>query len=143
MPVFVAFVTAFNFKVCLAFTVRSGQPIPEVEYAPAELETWRQVLNTLAPLYPTHACSHFLRSFPHFGFSPDRIPQLEELSQVLLGRTGWQIRPVAGLLHPRDFLNGLAFRYFHSTQVSRRQALLASFSSSLCSDTLVPLLPGS
>jgi hypothetical protein len=28
-----------------------------------------------------------------------------------------QVRPVAGLMHPRDFLNGLAFKYFHSTQV--------------------------
>ena len=35
--------------------------------------------------------------------------------------TGWQIRPVAGLLHPRDFLNGLAFKCFHSTQVRTLQ----------------------
>ena len=33
--------------------------------------------------------------------------------------TGWGVRPVAGLLHPRDFLNGLYFRTFHSTQYMR------------------------
>ena len=36
--------------------------------------------------------------------------------------TGWQIRPVAGLLHPRDFLNGLAFNTFHSTQYVRHHS---------------------
>lgn len=36
--------------------------------------------------------------------------------------TGWQIRPVAGLLHPRDFLNGLAFSTFHSTQYVRHHS---------------------
>ncbi len=50
---------------------------------------------------------------------PPQVPQLEDLSQVLRAQTGWQIRPVAGLLHPRDFLNGLAFRTFHSTQYMR------------------------
>lgn len=39
--------------------------------------------------------------------------------QVLERETGWRIRPVAGLLHPRDFLNGLAFKTFHSTQYVR------------------------
>ena len=38
---------------------------------------------------------------------------------MLQAQTGWQVRPVAGLLHPRDFLNGLAFRTFHSTQYMR------------------------
>lgn len=38
---------------------------------------------------------------------------------MLEAETGWRIRPVAGLLHPRDFLNGLAFKTFHSTQYMR------------------------
>lgn len=44
------------------------------------------------------------------------------LTQVLQRETGWQIRPVAGLLHPRDFLNGLAFKTFHSTQYIRHKS---------------------
>lgn len=40
----------------------------------------------------------------------DEVPQLQDISETLKAATGWQVRPVAGLMHPRDFLNGLAFR---------------------------------
>jgi phenylalanine-4-hydroxylase len=38
------------------------------------------------------------------------VPQLQDISEVLQQSSGWQVRPVAGLMHPRDFLNGLAFK---------------------------------
>lgn len=61
---------------------RSGRPIPEVEYSAEETATWGEALNELIQLYPTAACREFLASFPAFGFTPDRVPQLQDLTEV-------------------------------------------------------------
>lgn len=99
-----------------------GQPIPVVEYMPDEIKAWAVALAKLKALYPTHACREFNKNWELFNFREDAVPQLEDMSAVINGRTGWQIRPVAGLLHPRDFLNGLAFKTFHSTQYMRHHS---------------------
>ena len=70
----------------------------------------------MSRLYPLAACPEFLEALPALSFTRRRIPQLRDVSEALTEATGWQVRPVAGLMHPRDFLAGLAFRTFHSTQ---------------------------
>lgn len=107
----------------IAFNYKHGEPIPHVEYTVAERKTWSTMFKELVKLYPTHACREFNHAFPllqdNCGFREDNIPQLQEISDFLKECTGFQLRPVAGLLSSRDFLAGLAFRVFHSTQYIR------------------------
>lgn len=74
-------------------------------------------------LMPKHACIEYRRSFTKMMeegiFTPNRIPQLEEVSNYLRRQTGFTLRPAAGLLTARDFLASLAFRIFQSTQYIR------------------------
>ena len=118
-----------------------------MKYTPDEVNTWRTIYTELTKIYDKYASSEFKKNLKELekeagyryeihNFSwllkkyniyfclqrPDNIPQLEDINIYLRKKTGFQVRPVAGYLSPRDFLAGLAFRVFHCTQYIRHSS---------------------
>lgn len=98
-------------------------PIPKIEYVPEEEQLWTYIFQKVRPLHEVHGCKEYkvaMNNLEKAGlFTPNKIPQLEDLNQFLRKNSNWRIKPVNGILSQREFLNCLALRAFCSTQYIR------------------------
>jgi phenylalanine-4-hydroxylase len=105
---------------------RWDMPIRTIDYTPEETAVWGAVWDKMEGLWEEYACKEYLNSLAlmkeHCGYTRDKIPQQQDISEFLQKRSDFRMRPVAGLLSSRDFLNGLAFRVFFSTQYIRHHS---------------------
>lgn len=99
--------------------------IPHIQYTAEEDACWRDVLHTIKKKSQDLACPEYNAGLEDMlaALGPEattRVPQLADVDKVLRSSPGqFRVRPVGGLLHPRSFLNALAFSTFHSTQYVR------------------------
>jgi phenylalanine-4-hydroxylase len=96
-----------------------GLPVPHVDYTDEENEIWRIVSRELAVKHERYACREYREAVERLGLPRDRVPQLDEVTDLLRPLTGFEYRPAAGLVPLRQFYGALADRVFHSTQYVR------------------------
>ncbi|VBB32496.1 unnamed protein product, partial [Acanthocheilonema viteae] len=103
----------------IAKAYKYGDKLPDIEYSPEEHKTWEVVFNKLKSLHSSHTCMEYQQNFKQMELEgllePTRIPKLSLVNKYLQRKTGFTLRPCAGLLSARDFLASLAFRVFQTT----------------------------
>jgi phenylalanine-4-hydroxylase len=106
----------------LAMKYQPGDQIPEAPYTDDEHGVWQTIWRALGPAHQQHACAEYLEAIERLSFSPDRIPQLREVSARVQAISGFRLEPVAGLVQPRVFLENLADGVFLCTQYIRHHS---------------------
>lgn len=112
-----------NAIAALALGYRPGAPIPHAEYTDEEHRVWALVTKELAVKHGKYAVREFLDAARRLGLPKDRIPQLQEVSELLQPLTGFRYVPAAGLVPLREFYSVLADGLFHSTQYIRHHSV--------------------
>ncbi|CDW84096.1 UNKNOWN [Stylonychia lemnae] len=126
--------TASKYKI-------NDKSLPIIEYTNNDDYVWNYCFTRLEKLYKKFACEEYNWAFDQFkkNFSnfDKKVPQLNDVSIYLQSQTGWRLKPVAGMLSKREFLNGLAFRVFHSVQFIRHHSVpLFAFEPDIIHDLL-------
>ena len=112
-----------NALAALALDWRSGRAVPYAPYTEDEDAVWHAVCRALVPLHEQHACRAYLEAKEDLRLPIDRVPQLDEVTALLLPKTGFEYRPVAGLAPLRDFYQAFAGSAFYSTQYLRHPSM--------------------
>jgi phenylalanine-4-hydroxylase len=106
-----------------AASYRPPDPIPIVHYTAEEDEVWRIVSSELATKHRRYACRAYLDAAGRLVLPTERVPQLAEVDARLSTLSNFRIRPVPGLVAPREFYGALADRVFLSTQYIRHHSV--------------------
>ena len=101
---------------------RADWTIPQdwSRYTPAEHATWRSLFERQSALLPGRACDEFIAGMQQLPIGAEQIPNFEQLSDVLMARTGWQVVAVPGLVPDDVFFEHLANRRFPAGQFIRK-----------------------
>jgi phenylalanine-4-hydroxylase len=107
----------------LASQWQAGEPVPTADYTEAEHEVWRVVSDALEAKHRKYASHVFLEGKERLNLPTDRVPQLEEVSELLKPLTGFHYQPAAGLVPLKEFYGSLADKGFWSTQYIRHHSV--------------------
>ena len=83
-----------------------------IPYSRNENEIWHDLITRQIPMLPGRACKPWINAMHEMNFPKDRIPQLKDVSAVLMEHTGWSVAGVDALIPFTEFFGLLASKRF-------------------------------
>ena len=90
-----------------------------IHYTPEEDAVWRDLVAQQTPKVQKYAAQPFLDGQAALNLSATRVPQCNEVSEVLRDLTGWSVAPVPALIGFSKFFGMLAERSFPAASFIR------------------------
>lgn len=91
-----------------------------IHYSDDEHAMWQALLARQAKQIPNRACVEYLQGLDKLNLPPTRIPQLQDIDEVLQATTGWQTAAVPALISFGKFFKLLANKSFPVATFIRR-----------------------
>lgn len=92
-----------------------------IHYTDEENQVWSELINSQLSLLEGNVCPEYIEALETMDFPGDRIPQLHEISRVLMDHTGWSVVAVPALIDFTNFFKLLANRQFPAATFIRRK----------------------
>ena len=87
---------------------------------PKNHEMWQHLYKRQMEVLQGRAIDMYMDSLSTLGITQERIPKVEEINEILMKRTGWEVVCVPGLIPYEPFFELLANRKFPAGQFIRK-----------------------
>lgn len=90
-----------------------------ITYTPDEDAVWRDLVAQQQPSVDRFAATAFLEGQKKLALPTNRVPQCADVSETLMGLTGWQVAPVPALIGFAQFFQMLSEKTFPAASFIR------------------------
>lgn len=101
------------------YTAKTPDANGMIDWTDTENETWAHLYQRQNKIVQNRACDQFLKGLSLLNLPEDRVPQCQDVNQVLNEITGWSITPVPALIPVTQFYDMLANKQFPAASFIR------------------------
>ncbi len=103
------------------YTSRQSDANGHIQWSDDENQVWSELMARQLEVIKGKACDEYFDGLKKLEMPTDRVPQLKEISEVLLDTTGWQCAEVPALINFESFFKLLAEKKFPTATFIRRR----------------------
>jgi phenylalanine-4-hydroxylase len=92
-----------------------------IAYTDEENAVWQTLMERQSKIVQGRGCDEYMHGLQLLDLPKNRIPQCQEISDVLFATTGWNLEPVSALISFDRFFDLLARRRFPAATFIRRR----------------------